>query len=68
MVKDQIGDAQTQYLPLAVSIFTFILVANLAGNIPYSLSIFSSAILTMYLSVTIFLSVTVLGLVIHRVH
>ena len=36
MVSDQIGDAQTQYIPLTLSIFTFILITNLAGNIPYS--------------------------------
>jgi F0F1-type ATP synthase membrane subunit a len=61
MVKDQIGDAQTQYLPLILSLFTFILIANLAGNIPYSFSVFTSAALTMFLSGTVFLSVTFLG-------
>jgi F-type H+-transporting ATPase subunit a len=66
MVSDQIGDAQTQYIPLALSIFSFILISNLAGNVPYSFSIFTSAVLTMFMSVAIFLSVTILGLFTHK--
>ena len=68
MVSDQIGDAQTQYIPFIISIFTFILIANLVGNVPYSFSMYTSIILTIFMSVTIFLGVTFLGLKIHKVH
>lgn len=44
------------------SIFFFILIANLIGNIPYSYAITSSAILTMSFSIAIFLGVTIVGL------
>jgi F-type H+-transporting ATPase subunit a len=66
LVSDQIGDAQTQYIPLALSIFSFILVSNLSGNIPYSFSIYTSAVVTMFMSIAIFISVTFLGLYIHK--
>ncbi len=68
MVSDQIGDAQTQYIPFIISIFTFILIANLVGNIPYSFSMYTSIILTIFMSITIFLGVTLLGLKIHKIH
>ena len=67
MVADQIGDAQTQYVPFIISIFCFILIANLVGNVPYSFSIYTSIILTIFMSVTIFLAVTILGLTIHKI-
>jgi F-type H+-transporting ATPase subunit a len=66
MVADQIGDAQTQYVPFIVTLFTFILIANLIGNIPYSFSIYTSVISTIYMSITIFLGVTILGFTIHK--
>jgi len=66
MVKEQIG--KEIYLPFIYSLFFFILIANLTGNIPYSYAITSSIIVAIGLSVTIFIAVTVLGLSIHRLH
>jgi F-type H+-transporting ATPase subunit a len=68
MVSDQIGDAQQIYLPFILSLFTLILTINLIGNIPYSYSVFTSAIIAMSMSVSIFLAVTIIGIVIHKVH
>jgi len=68
MVKEQIGSANEIYLPFVYSIFWFILLANLVGNVPYSFAFTSSAIVAMGLSVMIFLGVTVLGLMRHGIH
>ena len=48
------------------TLFCFILVSNLIGNIPYSFAITSSAIVCLSLSFTIFIGVTILGLSIHK--
>jgi F-type H+-transporting ATPase subunit a len=66
MVREQIG--KEIYLPFIYSLFFFILIANLTGNIPYSYTITSSLIVSIGLSVTIFIGVTLLGLVTHKLH
>jgi F-type H+-transporting ATPase subunit a len=66
MVKEQIG--KEIYLPFIYSLFFFILIANLIGNVPYSYAITSSIIVSIGLSFTIFIGVTLLGLSIHRLH
>jgi len=66
MVKEQIG--KEIYLPFIYSLFFFILIANLTGNIPYSYTITSSIIVSIGLSLTIFIGVTILGLSIHKIH
>lgn len=68
MVKEQIGSANEMYLPFIYALFFFIIIANLTGNVPYSFTIATSAILSMGLSITIFLGVTILGLYRHGVH
>jgi F-type H+-transporting ATPase subunit a len=66
MVREQIG--KEVYLPFIYSLFFFILIANLTGNIPYSYTITSSIIVSIGLSFTIFIGVTILGLSIHKLH
>jgi len=66
MVREQLG--KEVYLPFIYSIFCFILVANLIGNVPYSYAITSSLIVSIGLSFTIVLGVTILGLSIHKIH
>lgn len=68
LVKEQIGSVNEIYLPFIYSLFWFIVLANLVGNVPYSFAFTSSAIVAMGLSVMIFLGVTVLGLMRHRIH
>ena len=48
------------------SLFCFVLISNLVGNIPFSYAITSSVILCIGFSVTIFLGVTILGLYTHK--
>jgi F-type H+-transporting ATPase subunit a len=66
MVKEQIG--KEIYLPFIYSLFFFILIANLTGNVPYSYTITSSIIVSIGLSFTVFIGVTILGLSIHKIH
>jgi len=68
IVKEQIGSKGEIYLPLIYSLFFFILIANLMGNVPYSYALRTSAILSLGLSFTIFLGVTILALYRHRIH
>ena len=64
MVKEQLG--KEIYLPFVYSLFIFILIANLLGNIPYSYTITTSIIVTIGLSFTILTGVTILALYLHN--
>lgn len=68
MVREQIGRSNEVYLPLIYSLFFFVLIANLTGNVPYSFTITTSIIVSLGLSFTIFIGVTILGLSIHKLH
>jgi len=68
IVRDQIGPLNEIYTPFIISLFFFILFANLNGNIPYSYCITTSAVVCIGLSVIIFLGVTLLGLELHGLH
>jgi len=63
IVKSQIGIKYEKYFPFIYSLFLFILTANLVGNIPYNFTVTTSVIVSIGLSVTIFLGVTILGIV-----
>jgi F-type H+-transporting ATPase subunit a len=66
MVREQLG--KEMYLPFIYSLFFFILISNLIGNIPYSYTITTSVIVTIGFSFTILTGVTILGLYIHKLH
>jgi F-type H+-transporting ATPase subunit a len=68
IVKEQIGSKGEIYLPFIYSLFFFILIANLVGNVPYSFALGTSAIVSLGLSFTIFIGVTRLALFRHRLH
>ena len=66
MVREQLG--KELYLPFIYSLFFFILIANLTGNVPYSFTITTSIMVSIGLSFTILIAVTILGLSIHKLH
>lgn len=66
MVRDQIGSTNEIFLPFIYSLFFFVLIANLIGNVPYSYTVTTSIIVTLGLSFTILIGVTILGLYIHK--
>lgn len=68
IVREQIGLRNEIYLPFIYSLFFFIIISNLVGNIPYSFAITTSIILSVGLSFTIFIGVTTIGLVKHGLH
>lgn len=68
MVRDQIGYTNEIYLPLIYSLFIFIIVSNLIGNIPYNYTIATSLVFSIGLSFTIFTGVTILAVYLHRLH
>jgi F-type H+-transporting ATPase subunit a len=53
------------YFPLMYTLFTFILVNNLIGMVPYSFASTSHFILTFFLSFTVVLGATLLGFQLH---
>jgi F-type H+-transporting ATPase subunit a len=68
MVRSQIGNSNEMYLPFIYSLFFFIIISNLTGNIPYSFTVGTSIIVSIGLSFTIFIGVTILGLYKHQLH
>jgi F-type H+-transporting ATPase subunit a len=68
IVSSQIGPNNEVYTPFIYSLFFFIIIANLTGNVPYSYTVTTSVIVAIGLSVMIFIGVTTLGLMTHGVH
>ena len=68
LVREQIGYTNEIYLPFIYSLFMFIVISNLTGNIPYNYTITTSIIVSIGLSFTIFTGVTILALYLHRLH
>lgn len=65
MVRDNIGAGGRPFFPFIFSLFMFILVANLAGMMPYAFTVTSHLAVTMAFAVFVFLMVIVVGLVKH---
>jgi len=65
MVNSQIGNKGGYYFPLIFTLFNFILLANLISMIPYSFAISAQIIAIISLSLTLWLGVTIIGLVKH---
>ena len=68
LVKAQIGQKNEIYLPFIYSLFFFVLIRNLNGNIPYGFTITTSLVVSIGLSVAIFLGVTILAVTTHKIH
>jgi F-type H+-transporting ATPase subunit a len=68
MVRDNVGTEERKYFPFIFSLFMFILFANLIGLLPYSFTFTSHIIVTFAMAIMIFLGVTVIGIVRHKLH
>ena len=64
--KEYKGDRR-EWLPLTLALFMFILLSNVFGMIPYSFTPTSHLIITIYLSVTIMIAVTMIGLINNKI-
>lgn len=67
IVRDQIGSHNERYFPFIYSLFFFILISNLIGNVPYNYTITTSLIVSIGAGVTIFIGVTILGLITKKI-
>jgi F-type H+-transporting ATPase subunit a len=63
-----VGENAKAYLPYVFSLFLFISAGNLLGMVPYSFTITSQIIVTLTLSMIVFVTVTILGFVKHGTH
>ena len=68
LLKDTIGNEGRQYFPFVFTIFMFVLIGNMVGMIPYSFTFTSHIIVTFALATIVFIGVTILGFVKHRLH
>ena len=68
LLQDTVGDEGKKYFPLVFSIFMFVLIGNMIGMIPYSFTFTSHIIVTFALASVVFIGVTILGLVKHKMH
>jgi F-type H+-transporting ATPase subunit a len=67
MVRSQIGSSNERYIPFIYSLFFFIIISNLVGNVPYNYTTTTSLIVSLGLSFTLFIGVTLLGLYKHQI-
>ena len=65
-VRDNVGPEGRAYFPFVFTIFMFILFANFLGLIPFSFTVTSHIIVTFALAASIFVGVTILGLIRHK--
>lgn len=68
MVDNQIGQAGRKYFPFIFTLFVFLLSCNLIGMIPYSFTVTSHMVVTFGLSISIFVGVTLIGVMKHGLH
>jgi F-type H+-transporting ATPase subunit a len=65
MVDTNAGHGAQPYFPFVFTLFTFILLGNLLGMIPYSYTFTSQIIVTFALAITVFIGVTIIGIIKH---
>jgi len=65
MVEDVAGHDGVKYFPYIMTLFMFILFSNLLGLLPWSFTTTSHIAVTAVLAAAVFITVTVLGFVLH---
>ena len=68
MIRENVGAEGRKYFPFIFTLFMFILMGNLVGMIPFSYTFTSQIIVTFSMAVTIFIGVTIIGLIRHGWH
>ena len=67
-LKDTVGNKGEKFFPYIFSLFTFILIANLIGLVPYSFTITSHLIVTFSLAIATFIGINLICLREHGYH
>ena len=68
LAVEQIGPKGRFYFPLLFTVFTFLMMCNCIGMIPYSFTVTSHFAVTFGLSVSLFIGVTLIGFQTHGLH
>ena len=68
LVKDTVGTEGRPYFPFIFAVFMFVLVGNLIGMVPYGFTFTSHIIVTFTMAMVVFLGVTVIALIKHKIH
>ena len=68
LVKDTVGTEGRPYFPFIFTVFMFVLVGNLIGMVPYGFTFTSHIIVTLTMAMVVFLGVTVIALIKHKIH
>lgn len=62
IVKGAVGDEGIKFMPLAFTLFTFILLCNILGLTPYSFTPTSQVVVTLSLALIAFLTITIFAI------
>jgi len=68
LVETSIGVQGTKFFPFIFFLFSFLLISNLIGLIPYSFTITSHVFITFGLSLTLFLGINIIAIKKHKLH
>ena len=68
LLKDTVGSSGRPYFPFIFSVFMFVLIGNLLGMLPYSFTFTSHIIVTFVMALFVFLGVTLIAIVKHKMH
>ena len=63
MTHDILHDNARRYFPFVLTLFVFILFANVLGLIPYAFTVTSHIIVTLALALTVFIGATIIGFI-----
>jgi len=66
MIKDHMGNIGKSLLPLIFSYLVIIFSSNVLGMIPYGLTLTAQLVITFYISLTLFLSLNIAGIIKHK--
>jgi len=65
MTYDVLHENARTYFPFVLTLFTFILFANVLGLIPYSFTVTSHYVVTLALALVVFIGATIIGFIRH---
>lgn len=68
LVEKNIGQQGLQFFPFIFYLFSFLVISNLIGMIPYSFTITSHIFITFSLALTLFLGINIIAIKQHKLH
>ncbi|MBI2586251.1 MAG: F0F1 ATP synthase subunit A [Rhodospirillales bacterium] len=68
LVKDTVGTEGRPYFPFIFTVFMFVLFGNLFGMVPYGFTFTSHIVVTFTMAIVVFMGVTVIALIKHKLH